>query len=93
MLAPSPCSGRRFALLNQPRTFEEERDRVQHHVVASLAVLSDPRLVFEGGTMLRVCGLPNYRYSEYLDFDWVGSPPGVPHPVDLEGYRYLAWNT
>ena len=37
----------------------------------------DPqRLVFKGGTMLRVCGLPDYRFSEDLDFDWMGSPPG-----------------
>ncbi len=24
--------------------------------------------------MLRVCGLPDYRYSEDLDFDWLGTP-------------------
>ena len=32
--------------------------------------------MFKGGTLLRVCGLPDYRYSEDLDFDWMGSPHG-----------------
>ena len=56
------------------------RDRIQHHVVAALAYGDrnrDPqRLVFKGGTMLRVCALPDYRYSEDLDFDWLGSEGG-----------------
>lgn len=92
MLAPSPCSGRRLALLKHPLTFEEERDRVQHHVVASLALLSDPRLVFKGGTMLRVCGLPNYRYSEDLDFDWVGTPRAF-HSLLIYAVNHAAWSS
>lgn len=56
------------------------QDRIQHRLVASLAAGDahrDPqRLVFKGGTMLRVCGLPDYRYSADLDFDWMGSPAG-----------------
>ena len=52
MLAPPSCSGRRPALLNRSLTFEEERDRVQHHIVAAVAYRDDPRLVFKGGTML-----------------------------------------
>ena len=49
-----------------------ERDRLQHHIVAALAQQEDSRLAFKGGTMLRVCALPYYRYSEDLDFDWEG---------------------
>jgi len=71
VLAPPPRSGRRTALLNRSLTFEEERDRVQHHIVAAVAYKDDPRLVFKGGTMLRVCGLPDYR--------WPWSEPK--HPV------------
>ena len=52
------------------------RDLVQHHIVVALAQADDPRLVFKGGTMLRVCALPDYRFSEDLDFDWRGSANG-----------------
>lgn len=31
--------------------------------------------MFKGGTLLRSCWREDYRYSEYLDFDWV-DPPG-----------------
>lgn len=51
-----------------------QRDRIQHHVVAALAEIGDDRLVFKGGTLLRVCVFNNYRWSEDLDFDWVGRP-------------------
>ena len=50
------------------------RDVVQHHVVAALAEIGDERLVFKGGTLLRVCVFESYRWSEDLDFDWAGSP-------------------
>ena len=52
------------------------RDLVQHHIVAALAQADDPRPVFKGGTMLRVCALADYRFSEDLDFDWRGSASG-----------------
>lgn len=51
-----------------------QRDMIQHHVVAALAGIGDDRLVFKGGTLLRVCVFENYRWSEDLDFDWAGSP-------------------
>ena len=55
-------------------------DRIQHHLVAALALgdhrRDSPRLVFKGGTLLRACAMPDYRYSEDLDFDWVGSAEG-----------------
>lgn len=62
--------------MNDNRTAAEIRDRVQHHIVAALATGASDRLVFKGGTMLRVCALPDYRYSEDLDFDWAGAPGG-----------------
>ena len=55
-------------------------DRIQHHLVAALALgdhrREPPRLVFKGGTFLRACAMPHYRYSEDLDFDWIGSAGG-----------------
>lgn len=92
MLAPPPRSGRRPALLKQSPTFKEERDRVQHHIVAAVAYKDDPRLVFKGGTMLRVCGLPDYRYSEDLDFDWVGTPREF-HTVLNAAVNHAAWSS
>ena len=75
MLGTSTGLPGRPSALNHPQIPREAaRDRVQHHVVAALAQINDPRLVFKGGTMLRVCALPDYRYSEDLDFDWVSSP-------------------
>ena len=49
-----------------------QRDLVLHHIVAALAGLGDERLVFKGGTLLRVCIFDDYRWSEDLDFDWAG---------------------
>ena len=49
------------------------QDEIQHRLIA--AVFSHeiaPCLVFYGGTMLRVCGMPDYRYSEDLDMLLVG---------------------
>jgi len=50
------------------------RDRIQHLIVAAIAARQRrrPRLVFKGGTLLRSCWREDYRYSEDLDFDWVG---------------------
>ena len=45
------------------------RDYVQHYVIARLSRLaSSLDFIFIGGTMLRLCAMPNYRYSEDLDF-------------------------
>lgn len=49
------------------------RDRVLTCVIAGLGRLDDPRLVLTGGTLLRICGFEHYRFSEDLDFDWLGS--------------------
>ena len=92
MLAPPPRSGRRPAVLKQSPTFKEERDRAQHHIVAAVAYKDDPRLVFKGGTMLRVCGLPDYRYSEDFDFDWVGTPREF-HTVLNAAVTHAAWSS
>ncbi|MDE0652062.1 MAG: hypothetical protein OXI26_00210 [bacterium] len=41
-----------------------QRDKIQHHLVAALAEVGDDRLVFKGGTLLRVCVFANYRWSD-----------------------------
>ena len=44
------------------------QDEIQHRLIAALFSQEiAPRLVFHGGTMLRVCGVPDYRFSEDLD--------------------------
>ncbi len=45
-----------------------ERDYVLAHVVAQLPALGQTGLVFKGGTSLRLCHVPNHRYSADLDF-------------------------
>jgi predicted nucleotidyltransferase component of viral defense system len=49
-----------------------ERDYVIHHVLSAIGKLDEPRLVFKGGTCLRACHVPDYRYSADLDFSTVG---------------------
>ena len=93
MLATSIRSLGRSVVLNNPRLpVGEARDRVQHHIIAALAQIDDPRLVFKGGTMLRVCGLPNYRYSEDLDFDWIGTPSAF-HNTLSDALDEAAWSS
>ena len=48
------------------------RDFAQHYLIAELARAKTDSLVFKGGTYLRLCMFPEYRFSEDLDFDWVG---------------------
>lgn len=50
------------------------RDRVLATVIAALGQMEDKRLILVGGTLLRTCAFEDYRYSEDLDFDWLGSP-------------------
>lgn len=51
------------------------QDEIQHRLIAAIfAHEIAPRLVFYGGTMLRVCGMPDYRFSEDLDMLLVGLP-------------------
>ena len=77
MVGPPPRVLGGSALLTEPDpAHSAARDLVQHHIVAALAQADDPRLVFKGGTMLRVCALPDYRFSEDLDFDWRGAANG-----------------
>jgi hypothetical protein len=45
-----------------------ERDYVLAHVCADIGAVGDPRLVFKGGTLLRLCYFADYRYSADLDF-------------------------
>ena len=49
-------------------------DRLLHHVAAALGAIDNSGLALKGGTLLRVCALDDHRYSEDLDFDFVGTP-------------------
>ena len=58
-------------------------DRLLHHTAAALGAANDPRLTLKGGTLLRVSALENHRYSEDLDFDFVGTPEEFRHVVTV----------
>jgi predicted nucleotidyltransferase component of viral defense system len=45
-----------------------ERDYILAHLSADIGALGDARLVFKGGTLLRLCYFESYRYSADLDF-------------------------
>jgi predicted nucleotidyltransferase component of viral defense system len=45
-----------------------ERDYVLTHLCADIGDIGDPRLVFKGGSLLRLCYFDPYRYSADLDF-------------------------
>lgn len=48
-----------------------ERDYVLAHLCADIGAMGDARLVFKGGTLLRLCYFEDYRYSADLDFSAV----------------------
>lgn len=48
--------------------FLSERDRLQHHIAQAVRHRSK-EIVFKGGTLLRTCAIPSYRYSADLDYD------------------------
>jgi hypothetical protein len=48
-----------------------ERDYVLAHICADIGTAGDSRLVFKGGTLLRLCYFTDYRYSADLDFSAV----------------------
>jgi predicted nucleotidyltransferase component of viral defense system len=48
-----------------------ERDYIIANVCADIGALDDPRFVFKGGTLLRLCYFDDYRYSADLDFSAV----------------------
>lgn len=45
-----------------------ERDYVLAHICSDIGAVGDARLVFKGGTLLRLCYFSDYRYSADLDF-------------------------
>ena len=45
-----------------------ERDYILANVCADVGAVGDARLVFKGGTLLRLCYFEDYRYSADLDF-------------------------
>ena len=50
-----------------------ERDYVLAHVLSAISERDvDGRMVFKGGTALRLCHFGSYRYSADLDFSLVG---------------------
>lgn len=49
-----------------------ERDYVLAHLCAEIGAGDDARLVFKGGTLLRLCHFREYRHSADLDFSAVG---------------------
>jgi predicted nucleotidyltransferase component of viral defense system len=49
-----------------------ERDYILANVCADVGALGEARLVFKGGTLLRLCYLEDYRYSADLDFSATG---------------------
>lgn len=60
-----------------------ERDYVLAHVLTAISERDEEqRLVFKGGTSLRVCHFTDYRYSADLDFSLTGG-------VDAEGATRL----
>jgi predicted nucleotidyltransferase component of viral defense system/predicted transcriptional regulator of viral defense system len=48
-----------------------ERDYVLAHICADIGTAGDTKLVFKGGTLLRLCYFADYRYSADLDFSAV----------------------
>ena len=50
-----------------------ERDYILAHLCAEIGSIGEPRLVFKGGTLLRLCYFSGCRYSADLDFSAVDS--------------------
>lgn len=60
-----------------------ERDYILSHVLAAIATSEQAeRIVFKGGTALRLCYFEDYRYSADLDFSLIG---GLDRPGALNG--------
>jgi uncharacterized protein len=53
-----------------------ERDYVLAHLCADIGTVGDARLVFKGGTLLRLCYFADYRYSADLDFSAIDGLSG-----------------
>ena len=62
-----------------------ERDYVLAQLCADVGAICDARLVLKGGTLLRLCHFPEYRYSADLDFSAVDglSTAEALHAVEL----------
>ena len=59
-----------------------ERDYILSHVLAAIADCEQAeRIVFKGGTALRLCYFEDYRYSADLDFSLIG---GLDRPSALQ---------
>lgn len=72
----------------------EPADLVQHQIVSAVAARQQgvPRVVFKGGTLLRVCYRHDWRFSEDLDFDWIHTDDSKQAIHDFSGApRGLSW--
>jgi hypothetical protein len=49
--------------------------RTRAHLCAAIGATGDPRLVFKGGTLLRLCYFDPFRYSADLDFSAIDGLP------------------
>ena len=60
----------KLALEQKVRTTTIDKDWVLGHFIDAIYTLSECRnnLIFKGGTCLKKCRFPNYRFSEDLDF-------------------------
>ncbi len=59
-----------------------DKDYVLGHVLSGIAAHYEDSLIFKGGTCLRKCYFPDYRFSEDLDF--TASPEFAWTPQELE---------
>lgn len=69
MIGTGPITDRANAERLPAQTIE--RDYLLAHVCAEIGALNDSRIVFKGGTLLRLCFFETYRYSADLDFSTV----------------------
>ena len=63
----------------------EPVDLVQHQIVSAVAARQQgvPRVMFKGGTLLRVCYRRDWRFSEDLDLDWIHADDTKPAIQDF----------
>ena len=64
----------------------QEKDYVLAWLVAARAIVGPATFVFKGGTALRRCWFPGYRYSEDLDFTADDSPTDDRIAAAIDGW-------
>jgi uncharacterized protein len=61
-----------------------ERDYILAQVCADIGAAADSRLVFKGGTLLRLCYFEDFRYSADLDFSAIDGLSGAGATAAIE---------